>query len=214
MAKVVPWNGTITSEHDKALSSGHGINTGSPPHKSEPGSRSPANVNRTMTKLALASRAASQFKSPFGGSSNPQPRTIILPTAKIQSLERQVTALRRAVKIKRDGDEEKLKELTWKWTEVGREAAYELWGIVRDFAQEDVGADKQKTGEWGWGWDEKESGKVNAAEGILQDGGAGSDEVVEEKKKEEETIGLMLRRIGITPETLGWSAEVEDFVDD
>jgi hypothetical protein len=34
------------------------------------------------------------------------------------------------------------------------------------------------------------------------------------EEKEENTLGMMLRKLGIAPETLGWNEEEESFVDD
>ncbi len=39
-------------------------------------------------------------------------------------------------------------------------------------------------------------------------------EDVEKENEVEETIGVMLRRLGIAPETLGWDDKQENFVDD
>ncbi|THH17612.1 hypothetical protein EW146_g3240 [Bondarzewia mesenterica] len=174
-------------------------------------SNSPSSVNKTVTTLALSSKAASQFKSPLAGASTSSSRTVILPTLKIQVLERQVTALRRAVKIKRDDDEQKLEILARKWTEVGRETAYELWSIVRELGQSDGGRDQNRIGNWGW--DEDRKGKEQLEDSVDGDHKVNEREDGEEKEKEEETLGLMLRKIGIAPETLGWDAEAEDFVD-
>ncbi|TFY79209.1 hypothetical protein EWM64_g4807 [Hericium alpestre] len=163
-------------------------------------------VTKTMTTLALASKAASQFRSPFAAGNVPSDsRNAILPTQTIQVLERKLTALRRAVKIKADDDEEKLETLALKWREAGREAAYEFWSIVRDIPQED-GASKKDSG-WagGWGYDEDDKVKKEENDHI-------SLEV--ETEKAEETLGLMLRRLGIDPETLGWNEEQEIFLDD
>lgn len=168
----------------------------------------PPNAAKTMTKLAMSSRAAAQFKSPMAARSAGCARSLVLPTATIQALERKVTTLRRAIKIKRDEDEEKLASLAKKWREAGREAAYELWDIVRDLVPNSADAPTSGSGSWrsGWGWDGKDEPEVeNAEEDAMK--------VDEEEEKPEETLGVMLRKLGIDPETFGWNDALESFVD-
>ncbi|THH05123.1 hypothetical protein EW145_g5025 [Phellinidium pouzarii] len=86
----------------------------------------------TATRPASSVKATSQFKSPVMSSP-----TLVTPlrlnsSRKIQDLEQKLQVLKRANKIKKDGDEAKLEELVKKWRGVGREAAWELWQIVRD----------------------------------------------------------------------------------
>jgi hypothetical protein len=125
------------------------------------------------------------------------------------NLERKLTSLRRAVKIKRDGDEANLERLAKKWRDAGREAAYDLWGIVRDLSTEAAGGEMRGNGkDNGWGWGERgeqatsfrEDGEDAEAGGLAE--------------KQENTLGVMLRKLGIAPETLGWNEEEEAFVDD
>jgi hypothetical protein len=119
------------------------------------------------------------------------------------NLERKLTILRRAAKIKRDGDEAHLERLAKKWRDTGREAAYELWGIVRDMST-DGGEMRGNGNDNGWGWGEQGTSReddVDTAEG-------------EHAEKQENTLGVMLRKLGIAPETLGWNEEEEAFVDD
>jgi hypothetical protein len=122
------------------------------------------------------------------------------------TLERKVAILRRAVKIKRDGDEDHLKSLAKKWRDAGREAAYELWSIVRDLSTEG-GETRGNSRETGWGWDERD-GRGDFREDGPDAGDGGYAE------KQESTLGLMLRQLGIAPETLGWNDEEVTFVDD
>ena len=156
--------------------------------------------------LVHSSRAAAQFRSPLGNASVHASRPVILPNQAIMDLERRVTILRRAVKIKRDGDEDRLKCLTKKWRDAGREAAYELWSIVRDLSTEgsEIRGNGSNTG-WGWGdrdeRDNFEEGRLDTEEG-------------ESAERQENTLGVMLRKLGIAPETLGWNDEEETFVDD
>lgn len=121
------------------------------------------------------------------------------------NLERKVAILRRAVKIQRDGDEDHLKGLAKKWRDAGREAAYELWSIVRDLSTE--GDETRGNGrDTGWGWDKRDERVTFGEDGpdAEEDGCA---------EKQESTLGLMLRQLGIAPETLGWNDEEEAFVD-
>jgi hypothetical protein len=120
-------------------------------------------------------------------------------------LERKLTLLRRAIKIKRDGDEGHLERLAKKWRDAGREAAYELWGIVRDLGTEG-GEMRGKGNENGWGWDDKGERGRSREEGLDAEEG-------EQAEKQESTLGVMLRKLGIAPETLGWNDEEEAFVD-
>lgn len=133
----------------------------------------------------------------------------MLPTATIQALERKVTTLKRAIKIKRDEDEEKLATLAKKWREAGREAAYELWDIVRELVPNSTDAPASGSDSWrsGWGWDGKDEPETENTE----DDAMKVDE--EEEEKPEETLGVMLRKLGIDPETLGWNDALESFVD-
>ena len=48
------------------------------------------------------------------------------------NLECKIAILRWAIKIKRNDDESHLDHLSQKWRDAGREAAYELWAIIRD----------------------------------------------------------------------------------
>lgn len=132
---------------------------------------------------------------------------MVLPTVAIQTLERKVTALKRALKIKRDGDEEKLASLATKWREAGREAAYELWDIVRELVPSAAEAATPANDSWrsGWGWDGKDEPET---ENVVDDAMN-----VEEGEKPEETLGVMLRKLGIDPETFGWNDALESFVD-
>jgi hypothetical protein len=122
------------------------------------------------------------------------------------NLERKVAILRRAVKIKRDGDEDHLKRLTKKWRDAGRDAAYELWSIVRDLSTEE-GEIRGKNGDTGWGWDDREERDTLGEDGLDAENG-------ESAERQENTLRVMLRKLGIAPETLGWNDEEEAFVDD
>ncbi|TFY69446.1 hypothetical protein EVG20_g3168 [Dentipellis fragilis] len=116
---------------------------------------------------------------------------------------------------KRDDDENKLEVLSKKWRESGREAAYELWSIVKEAAETGGG---KNDGAWasGWGWDDDQKVKVEEDSEQVGEGASAANygEDVEKENEVEETIGVMLRRLGIAPETLGWDDKQENFVDD
>ena len=155
------------------------------------------------------SKAAAQFRSPLASglsSSTPIKKSIGAPN--IQALQRRVQLLKRAIKIKNDGDEEKLGELAKKWTDAGREVAWELWGVVKEsiVPGEIPGSSKcgwkdggQRNGEFGgsWGWD----GDEKAVESEV------------EMEVKEDSMGMMLRQMRIDPDTLGWDEEEGEFVD-
>ncbi|RXW25145.1 hypothetical protein EST38_g660 [Candolleomyces aberdarensis] len=178
-------------------------------------------------------RAAAQFRSPLTALPSGQQAALIRPTPTIQALDRKAQTLRRAIRVVRDNEEETLKMLIKKWTEAGREVAFELWTTVKDSAVEgsgdrwdggstlkrkvaeswgwDDGADRKRTlsgSGSSWGWDPRAEGSDNHAEDapalILEE---------EEQEKMHETIGTMLMQLGICPTTLGWVEEDECFVD-
>jgi hypothetical protein len=161
-------------------------------------------------------RAAAQFKSPLaaagiGGSTGG--RSLVRLTPTIQALESKIQLLKRAVKVKKEGEEEMLEKLVKKWKEAGREVAYELWGYLRD------SGDGGRMNGWGaqqgnWSWEEaKEETSPADDTGELE-----SREQPECNDSSEEyrasTLGTMLRQLGIAAETLGWNDEEEQFVDE
>jgi hypothetical protein len=166
----------------------------------------PTGASKATKSLARSSRAAAQFRSPLVKVSEHTSRPLVLPNQTIMNLERKLTILRRAAKIKRDDDESHLERLAKKWRDAGREAAYELWSIVRDLSTEE-GEMRGKGNDNGWGWGEQgEQG--NSREDDVD------TEADEHAEKQENTLGVMLRKLGIAPETLGWNEEEEAFVDD
>ena len=102
-------------------------------------------------------KAASQFKSPLSSSalsSERGPSIRLTPT--IQSLERKLQLLKRAIKVKENDEEKTLVGLVKKWTEAGREVAYELWDLVKDSANKGDGSRGNGNGFNGtWEWDGK-----------------------------------------------------------
>jgi hypothetical protein len=123
-------------------------------------------------------RAAKQFKSPLSlspfSSSGSSSVSAVQLAPTIQSLERKIQALKRAIKVKRDGEEQELEGLIKKWKDVGREVAWEVWGLVKDsnmggdqegWRKNDGmrGKEKGKRGfEEGWGWDENDGASKRA----------------------------------------------------
>ncbi|KAI9466793.1 hypothetical protein BJY52DRAFT_20044 [Lactarius psammicola] len=163
----------------------------------------PDSVHFTAQKtLVRSSRAAAQFRSPLVKTLEHGPRPLVLPSQTTMTLERKLTFLRRAVKIKRDGDESHLERLAMKWRDAAREAAYELWSIVRDLSTEGGEVRSGSSDATGWGWEEH---------GTVSVGNNAEDEECE--AQQENTLGVMLRKLGIAPETLGWNDEEETFVD-
>jgi hypothetical protein len=158
---------------------------------------------RVQKTLVRSSRAAAQFRSPLVKTVEHGPRPLVLPSQGIMTLERKLTLLRRAVKIKRDGDESHLERLSMKWRDAAREGAYELWSIVRDLST-GGGEVRSSSSDVGWGWEERKG-----------HGTSGTDAEDEEcgVQQENNTLGVMLRKFGIAPETLGWNDEEETFVD-
>lgn len=166
----------------------------------------PAGTTKAIKSFVRSSRAAAQFRSPLVKVPEHTSRPLVLPNQAIMSLERKLTTLRRAVKIKRDGDEAHLKRLAKKWRDAGREAAYELWGLVRDLSTD--GGEMRDNGDVnGWGWDDQGKQGTSREDDV-------DTEVGEHTEKQENTLGVMLRKLGIAPETLGWNEEEEAFIDD
>ena len=100
----------------------------------------------------------------------------------------------------------------------GREVAWAVWEYVKDLDPgEALGG-----GRSGWDADEVAVGQKRAFDGAWDDEHiskkARMDEDVEkdgedEKPLAQHTLGVMLRRLGIDPATLGWDEEEGDFVD-
>lgn len=160
--------------------------------------------SQAQKTLIRSSRAAAQFRSPLVKTLEHGARPLVLPSKAIMTLERKLTLLRRAVKIKRDGDESHLDRLSSKWRDVAREAAYELWGIVRDQSTEG-GEVRSNSSDAGWGWEEQKGHAAVGGDAEDEECGA---------QQENNTLGVMLRKLGIAPETLGWNDDEETFVDD
>lgn len=61
--------------------------------------------------------------------------------------------LKSAIKIQQDQDEARLTDLVEKWRGAGRDAALQLWQIVKDRSPEDISHNEVRVG---WGWHESE----------------------------------------------------------
>jgi len=185
-------------------------------------------------------RAASQFKSPLTltSAASADEAVLIRLTPTIQSLERKLQLLRRALKVREDLQEVILDRLVKKWTEAGREVAWEVWDNVKDntTSEGDKGSlmkGKKRAVEDSWGWDESgDSKKLKEdrnwgwdAVPVSNRGGderepEGGETIAESREEEADeenvphaTVGTMLMQLGIAPETLGWDEEEGTFLD-
>lgn len=175
-------------------------------------------------------RAAGQFKSPLSADTSLKVVSSVRLTPTIQAQERKLQLLKRAVKVKRDGDEGTLEMLRVKWTEAGREVAGEVWDLVKDNRSSDDRNFKTTPGrrpsEDGWGWDDKSTSAekernwgwdvVPTRNTRSEDEEADASNYAgptdsEEEDKKQDTLGTMLMQLGIAPETLGWNEEEENF---
>ncbi|KIK65509.1 hypothetical protein GYMLUDRAFT_159697, partial [Collybiopsis luxurians FD-317 M1] len=171
-------------------------------------------------KMRYTVRAASQFKSPLSsGGVGVSVHSQVRLTPTIQALERKIQILKRALKVKKDNQEELLTDLTARWTEAGREVAWEVWQLTKN-------SENSSSDSWGsssekrpfqesWGWETQADEKRIKLEGTDSRDWSSTDETVEvatlqdtvkeeEEERVEYTMGLMLRRLGIDPATLGW----------
>ncbi|KAG6837528.1 hypothetical protein H0H93_007709 [Arthromyces matolae] len=175
-----------------------------------------------MNRKHRTQRASAPFKSPLSADVTAKlPSVRLTPT--LQALERKVQLLKRAVKIKEDGDEEVLLQLIKQWTEAGQELASEVWELVKDNGSREnqCGHDsysktKQFENSWGgqacsqqgernWGWDvEAETTVQEISEPV-----ADNDDV--DYEKPQDTLRTMLMQLGINPETLGWDEDSGEF---
>jgi hypothetical protein len=145
------------------------------------------------------------------------------------------------LKVREDLQEVILNGLVKKWTEAGREVAWEVWDNVKDNAtsEGDKGSlmkGKKRAIEESWGWDESGNSKkpkedrnwgwdavpVSDRGGDETEPEKGGETIAELREREEEadeedvphaTVGTMLIQLGIAPETLGWDEEEGTFVD-
>lgn len=197
-----------------------------PPNPSVEEAIHKSNVGDIRTKYRTT-RAATQFKSPLTGDVATKLGKMVRMTPNIQALERKSQILRRALKIKQEDQERTLEELARKWIDAGREVAWELWALVKDNGTSEYEASNKAKGLWplndkGWGWNEptnKERGQNECPymSSIETDSACRNDEYNQVPEMEESplqnTLGIMLRQLGIDPETLGWDEGEGAFID-
>ena len=141
-----------------------------------------------------------------------------------------------------NGEEEELNILAKKWGDAGRDVAWEVWELVKDSGSEksrqgnggwgqEISRGTKRSMDEGWGWDDRDSKRVKTEAGGRDWGWSierskdenGNDEIIGGQSKmregedcEEEhgqdTLGTMLRQLGIAPETLGWNEDEGDFM--
>ncbi|KAF5370145.1 hypothetical protein D9758_001282 [Tetrapyrgos nigripes] len=169
-------------------------------------------------KKHRTARAAAQFKSPLSVVATSQVDNSVRMTPTIQTLERKVQILKRALKVKKDDEEETLKGLVQRWTEAGREVACELWELVKN---NNEGGDSWGMGmklgkrkfEGSWGWDDQgDTKKFKSEEDATEMEEKRSMDVQnsaadEDDDRQKMSLGIMLRQLGIDPDTLGWNDE-------
>ncbi|KAF9490543.1 hypothetical protein BDN71DRAFT_1484459 [Pleurotus eryngii] len=212
------------------------------PQKMGPRKPEPRPMERVTEKFGVAPktmvkhrtvRAAVQFKSPLSSATSSQVIPSIRMTPTIQMLERRVQILRRAVKIQEEDDEGNLEIVAKKWREAAREVAWEVWEVVKDrvaepkespwdkFEEEDKG--KKRSFDESWGWAVQGEAKVprlEDEESNTEHSEVGSMDVefklikgISKEEEHRDTLGTMLRQLGIAPETLGWNEEQGTFED-
>ncbi|KIK95645.1 hypothetical protein PAXRUDRAFT_75115, partial [Paxillus rubicundulus Ve08.2h10] len=158
-------------------------------------------------------KVAAQFKSPLidSAAALTDCRGTIRLTPTIQTLERKLQLLNRAVQVKENNEDEVLTRVAKKWTEAAREVAYEVWDIIRGGANTVDGTTSCGAS---WGWDTK----TEDASGELgnNDLSWAPDSTMrlalEEEVDERTSLATMLRQLGITPETLGWDNDRDTFL--
>ncbi|KAF8138696.1 hypothetical protein EV363DRAFT_1314557 [Boletus edulis] len=176
-------------------------------------------------KASNTSRSATQFKSPLVNRILPADARTIRLTPALQALERKLQLLKRAIKVKEDSEEEVLTRLAEKWIEAGREVAYDVWDATKDsgdFMEKATSSRRshgwQSTdGSTPWGWDTKpgdaseESRDTEPSEASCANGRAAPEE--DDVDVGCNTLGNMLRQLGVAPEIFGWDDDKEAFAD-
>ena len=168
-------------------------------------------------------RAAAPFKSPLSASNALDGSSLVRLTPTIQALERKLQILKRAVKVREDVQEEVLEGLVKKWTEAGREVAWEVWNLVKDNVSSDGGhgnsqSSKKRTLKGSWGWESPGDAKKPRGEEMERNWGWDVVPISSRSEEEEEdapkhTLGTMLRQLGVAADTLGWDDEEGSFID-
>ena len=154
----------------------------------------------------------------------------------IQTLERRLALLKRAINIRSEHKgEERLEDLTRKWKDAARDVSWELWAIVKQNHDDGAGGivnageecglftkprDENGLGgrfRSGWGWDDKDRGESSTdwnAECREEERPQDGDVEKEEEPENRLTMGVMLRQLGIAESTLGWEEAEGDFTAD
>lgn len=178
-------------------------------------------------------RASLQFKSPLlagsasnnnpsiGSDSHPPSGVRLTPT--IQALQRQLQNLKRAVKVKQANEEAELKALVKMWKEAAREVAWEVWEIYKERGLgQQGGGSATEFAPASWGWEEKKGSGSGSSWGWAgahdepgeEDAGRHQKEDADDGEVRDDTMGTMLRQMGVDPEVLGWDVEQDCFVDE
>lgn len=193
--------------------------------KSENGSSKQYNVK----SKAWTERAAGQFKSPLSTTAKVFSDVKFTPT--IQALERKLQILKRAVHIRQKGNDVELQGLIRKWTEAGREVAWEMWNLVKDRTNEDQQLHNtiKRSYQDNWGWSEQGDPKKACAETSWDWNASSTEDITDENnrtgqksaesdsvdqyeyEKGENTLGTMLAQLGIDRWILGWNEEEGGF---
>ena len=176
-------------------------------------------------KASKTMRFVSQFKSPLVNGVLPADSRTIRLTPALQALERKLQLLKRAIKVKEDNEEEVLSKLAGKWIEAGREVAYDVWDATKDagdfsgkatFIHKSQGWESTNDGNTPWGWDTKpgDAGK-ESCDLDPSDASCTTGRLAPEEDDDAgcNTLGTMLRQLGITPEIFGWDDDTETFSD-
>ena len=168
-----------------------------------------------MTRVRTQ-RASAQFKSPLSAvaaSDTGNRRRVVSASPNVQTLQLRLQTLKRAIKIRNDGEGEKLERLVKKWTDVAREVAWEVWSVVKDNVREVSNLDGRRgalQSNWGWA-DEDKTGAGADAEKLGGEGEVLSED--DEPTVPEDTMSAMLRKLGVDPGTMGWDEDEGEFMD-
>ena len=167
-------------------------------------------------------RAATQFKSPLSASNALNDTPLVRLTPTIQALERKLQILKRALKVREDVQEEVLEGLVKKWTEAGREVAWEVWNLVKDNGSSDDSSQRRKKRafEDSWGWESPGDAKKPRDGEMERNWGwdvvpisSRSEKEEEEEDRPKDSLGTMLIQLGVAADAFGWNEEEGTFVD-
>ncbi|KAF8558780.1 hypothetical protein OG21DRAFT_981170 [Imleria badia] len=177
----------------------------------------------SQRKASKTMRPVTQFKSPLVNGVLPADSRTIRLTPALQALERKLQLLKRAIKVKEDNEEEVLGRLAGKWIEAGREAAYGVWDATKDagdfsgkatFIRKSQGWESNDRNT-PWGWDTKPGDASEESRDLYPSEASCTTGPVPEEDDDvgSNTLGTMLRQLGIAPEIFGWDDGTETFSD-